>query len=257
MGRHWTGSARQISPLASYRSKSHIHGYTEGAVIPVLFTWPSRGELRLRAYTYDRESANYSRDALEELLGSLTGYPSVSEGSLLAHSMGNWVALEALRGRSIRGELAAARLKPDKLKSVLLVAPDVDVDVFRAQIQRMGSARPRIALFVSQDDEALGLSKTNLGRCAATGDIDPKLEPYRSELARDGIAIFDLTTLAKAGDDAHDRAFEDVTSVMGMIKQRFADEPAFWGRQLIGPHNRSGRCPGQIAEARRDSSPPG
>ncbi|MDH2352767.1 MULTISPECIES: alpha/beta hydrolase [unclassified Bradyrhizobium] len=205
-----------------YRFAQIVHD-SKVPVIPVLFTWPSRGELRLRAYTYDRESANYSRDALEELLGSLTAYPAVAEVSLLAHSMGNWVALEALRGRSIRGELAAARLKPDKLKNVLLVAPDVDVDVFRAQILRMGSARPRIALFVSQDDAALGLSKTIWGDVPRLGDIDPKLEPYRSELARDRIVTFDLTTLAKAGDDAHDRAFEDVTSVMGMIKQRLSE----------------------------------
>ncbi|MDE5464739.1 MULTISPECIES: alpha/beta hydrolase [unclassified Bradyrhizobium] len=205
-----------------YRFAQIVHD-SKAPVIPVLFTWPSRGELRLRAYTYDRESANYSRDALEELLSSLTAYPAVTEVSLLAHSMGNWVALEALRGRSIRQELAAARSKPDKLKNVLLVAPDVDVDVFRSQIQRMGSARPRIALFVSQDDEALGLSKTIWGDVPRLGDIDPKLEPYRSELARDRIVTFDLTTLAKAGDDAHDRAFEDVTSVMGMIKQRLSE----------------------------------
>jgi hypothetical protein len=29
---------------------------SKAPVIPVLFTWPSRGELRLRAYTYDRLS---------------------------------------------------------------------------------------------------------------------------------------------------------------------------------------------------------
>jgi hypothetical protein len=31
-----------------------------------------------------------------------------------------------------------------------------------------------------------------------------------------------LTRLATAGDDAHDRAFSDVTSVMGMIQQRLS-----------------------------------
>jgi esterase/lipase superfamily enzyme len=121
---------------------------SKAPVIPVLFTWPSRGELRLRAYTYDRESANYSRDALESLLGTLSSYPSVTEISLLAHSMGNWVALEALRGRSIRQTTASMR--NDKLKNALLVAPDVDVDVFRTQIERMGAARPRIAFCVSR-----------------------------------------------------------------------------------------------------------
>jgi len=39
--------------------------------------------------------------------------------------------------------------------------------------------------------------------------------------------VFDLTSLKSAGDDAHDRAFNDVTSVMDLIKQRFRD-----GQQL-------------------------
>jgi esterase/lipase superfamily enzyme len=112
----------------------------------------------------------------------------------------------------------------------MLVAPDVDVDVFRAQIQRMGAARPRIALFVSQDDSALSFSKTLSGGVPRLGDIDPSLEPYRSELEREKILVFDLTHLATAGDDAHARAFDDVTSVMGMIRQRLSDGQAMTDR---------------------------
>jgi esterase/lipase superfamily enzyme len=204
---------------AVYRFAQIVHD-SKVPVIPVLFTWPSRGEVRLRTYNYDRESANYSRDALESLLGMLTSYPVITEVNLLAHSMGNWVALEALRGRSIRGGQTAASINADKLKNAILVAPDVDVDVFRAQIQRMGAARPRIALFVSQDDSALRLSKTIADDAPRLGNIDPTQEPYRSELERDKILVFDLTHLATAGDDAHGRAFDDVTSVMGMIRQR-------------------------------------
>jgi esterase/lipase superfamily enzyme len=202
-------------------------------VIPVLFTWPSRGEVRLRAYTYDRESANYSRDALESLLNMLTSYPAITEVNMLAHSMGNWIALEALRGRSMRGSQTANSLKADKLKNAMLVAPDVDVDVFRMQIQRMGAARPRIALFVSQDDQALSLSKNIWGGVARLGDVDPTQEPYRSEFERDRILVFNLTGLASPGDDAHDRAFEDVTSVMGMIKRRLSDGQAMTDRGSI------------------------
>jgi esterase/lipase superfamily enzyme len=86
----------------------------------------------------------------------------------------------------------------------------------------MGAARPRIALFVSQDDDALSLSKTIWGDVPRLGDIDPAQEPYRTELGRDKILVFDLTRIATAGDDAHDRAFSDVTSVTGMIKQRLS-----------------------------------
>jgi esterase/lipase superfamily enzyme len=222
---------------AVYRFAQIVHD-AKLPVIPVLFTWPSRGEVRLRTYNYDRESASYSRDALESLLGTLTSHPGVTEVNLLAHSMGNWLALEALRGRSIRGGQTAASIKADKLKNAMLVAPDVDVDVFRAQIRRMGAARPRIALFVSQDDSALRLSRTIADDAPRLGNIDPTQEPYRSELERDKILVFDLTHLATAGDDAHGRAFDDVTSVMGMIRQRLSagqtmtDRGADIGEQL-------------------------
>jgi esterase/lipase superfamily enzyme len=167
---------------AVYRLAQIVHD-SRAPVIPVLFTWPSRGELRLRAYTYDRESATYSRDALESLLDMLTSYSSVGEVAVLAHSMGNWVALEALRGRAIRNRLAGT--KNDKLKDVVLMAPDVDVDVFRTQLQRMAVARPRMSLFVSQDDDALALSRTIWGDVTRLGDVNPQQEPYRTELAGD------------------------------------------------------------------------
>lgn len=202
---------------AVYRFAQIVHD-SKAPGIPVLFTWPSRGQLKLRAYTYDRESANYSRDALEELIDTLDHNPRVSEINILAHSMGNWVALEALRSRYIRPGPGV-----DKLKNVMLVAPDVDVDVFRTQIRRMGTKRPRFALFVSQDDQALALSKAIWGGSPRLGEVNPEQDPYRSELAQDQIEVFDLTSLRKAGDDAHDRAFSDVTSVVGMIKQRLRD----------------------------------
>jgi esterase/lipase superfamily enzyme len=174
--------------------------------------------------------ANYSRDALESLLNMLVSYPAITEVNLLAHLMENWIVLEALRGRSIRRGQTAGSIRADKLKNVMLVAPDVDVDVFRTQIQRMGNARPRIALFVSQDDQALSFSKNTWGGVARLGDVDPTQEPYRSEFERDGILVFDLTKLETPGDNAHDRAFEDVTSVVGMIRQRLTDGQAMTDR---------------------------
>ena len=196
---------------AVYRFAQIVHD-AKAPGIPVLFTWPSRGEIKLRAYTYDRESANYSRDAFEQLLATLAANPNVKEINIVAHSMGNWVTLEALRGMSIRGGKIGG-----KIKNVMLVAPDVDVDVFRTQIQRMGTARPRFALFVSQDDKALGLSQEIWGGVPRLGEINPAQEPYQSELKKENIEVFDLTKLR---GNAHDRAFEDITDVLVMIKDR-------------------------------------
>jgi len=196
---------------AVYRLAQIVHDSNVPA-IPVLFSWPSRGEVRLVAYAYDRESANYSHTALEQLLDTLSANPNVNEITVLAHSMGCVVALEALRA-------IHSRRFGDKVKNVLLVAPDVAVNDFQTEIQQLGHRRPRIALFISQDDGALKLSRTIAGGIQRLGDIDPQQEPYKTEFAREGIMVFDLSHL---DGEAHSRAFEDITSVMGMIKQRLA-----------------------------------
>ena len=109
-------------------------------------------------------------------------------------------------------------------KNVMLVAPDVDVDVFRTQIARMGPNRPRIALFVSQDDSALALSQTIWGGTPRLGEVNPAVEPYRTEFERDQILVFDLTKLKTTGDNAHSRAFDDITTVVSMIHERLGEE---------------------------------
>jgi esterase/lipase superfamily enzyme len=187
---------------------------SKAPVIPVLFSWPSRGLVSLAAYKDDIESANNSRSALQQLLGVIAHNRDVREVTVLCHSMGCWPALEGLRARSIHAG------KANKFKNVLLVAPDLDVAVFRAEVHQMGRPRPRIALFVSRDDQALKLSKSIWGGRARLGDADPEQEPYRAEFERDGIMVFDLTHLQ---GNAHSRAFEDVTSVMGMIERRLAE----------------------------------
>jgi len=61
--------------------------YDSGAdAAPILFTWPSRGSIF--EYGYDRESANFSRDALEETLRRIARDPGVGEITVMAHSMG-------------------------------------------------------------------------------------------------------------------------------------------------------------------------
>ena len=198
---------------AVYRLAQIVHD-SNAPAFPVLFSWPSRGQVRLIAYASDRESASDSRDALEQLLYTLSANPNVAEITVLAHSMGCAVTLEALRSKAMRSGRVG-----DKIKNVLLVAPDVGVDDFWSEIAQMGNRRPRIALFVSQDDRALRLSRALAGGVQRIGDINPDEEPNRSEFARRGILVFDLTHLE---GNAHSRAFEDVTSVMGMIERRLA-----------------------------------
>ena len=121
-----------------------------------------------------------------KILRWLSKNPQVGEVSVLAHSMGNWVTLEALRQMAIRD----GRVAP-KICNVILAAPDVDFDVAREQIRTMGPQKPNFTLLVSENDRALAASRKVWG-APRLGEINSSIEPYRSELASDKINVIDL-----------------------------------------------------------------
>ncbi|PXW52933.1 esterase/lipase superfamily enzyme [Chelatococcus asaccharovorans] len=198
---------------AVYRFAQIIHD-SNMDVTPVLFTWPSRGSVL--AYGYDRESSNYSRNALENLLQWMSRDPSVGEISILAHSMGNWVTLEALRQMAIRN----GRVSP-KIRNVMLAAPDVDVDVFRTQMADMGKDRPNFTLFVSQDDRALAVSRRVWGNVGRLGAVNPEVDPYKQEFIDYKFTVLDLTKL-RGGDSLNHGKFAESPEVVQLIGQRLA-----------------------------------
>lgn len=201
---------------AVYRFAQIVHD-SGAPVVPVLFTWPSRGSVL--AYGYDRESTAYSRNALESLLKGIARDPSVGEISVLAHSMGNSLALETLRQMAIRD----GRVTP-KVRNVLLAAPDVDVDLAREAISDMGprANRPSFTLFVSQDDRALAVSRRVWGSSARLGAINPDQEPYRTQLERADVTVLDLTKL-RAGDPLNHGKFAESPEVVQLIGKRLAE----------------------------------
>ena len=186
--------------------------------MPVLFTWPSRG--KLLAYPYDRESANFSRDGLENVLWFLQKHPQVKEIAILAHSMGNWVTIESLRQMAIRSGGIAS-----KIKSVMLAAPDVDIDVFQRQIVAIGDKRPPFVLFTSQNDKALVFSKRVWGSTERLGSVNPQQEPYQSMLKRDKITAIDLTN-TKSDDPLGHATFAESADVVRLIGTRLASGQA-------------------------------
>ena len=198
---------------AVFRFAQIVHD-SDAEVTPILFTWPSRASVF--AYGYDRESANLSRDAFEQLLVMLVRDPAVHEIDILAHSMGNFLAIETLRQMAIRH-----RLIPAKISNVMLAAPDVDVDVFRNEIADIGDPHPQFTLFASRDDKALALSRWIWGSDARLGAIDPKAEPYRSELAAEHVNVFDLTDI-KSADAANHSKFVNSPELVQIVGKRLA-----------------------------------
>lgn len=200
---------------AVYRFAQIVHDSKAGAA-PVLFTWPSGGSIF--DYNYDRESTMYSRNALETLLRMLAHDPRVHEVSVLAHSMGTWLAMESLRQMTIRD----GRVAP-KIQNVILASPDIDVDVFARQFRDLGKHHPDFTVFVAQDDRALAVSRIVAGNVNRLGQINPDIEPYRSAAEKAGITFIDLTSL-KAGDRAHHTKFAESPQIVQAIGTRLAGQ---------------------------------
>lgn len=179
---------------------------------PILFTWPSRAQLT--GYEYDKESTNYSRTALEQALRVLAQDPNVKDITILAHSMGTWLAMESLRQMGIRDGHVNA-----KIHDVILASPDIDIQVFAKQFAEMGKPAPKLTIFVSQDDRALAASSFITGNVSRLGAIDPSAEPYRSRLEQAGITALDLTKV-KAGDGLHHGKFAESPEIVQLIGQR-------------------------------------
>jgi esterase/lipase superfamily enzyme len=179
---------------------------------PLLFTWPSRG--RLLAYNYDKESANYSRDGLEALLRALSQSSSVTDVTILAHSMGNWLTMETLRQMAIRD-----RRLPGKIRNVVLAAADIDIDVFATQVARLGDKRPKFTAFIARDDDALLVSSAISGRIERLGALDPDNKQAFGLLRRYGIDVFDLSSV-KAGDTLGHNRFAESPDIVRFIGTR-------------------------------------
>jgi esterase/lipase superfamily enzyme len=200
---------------AVYRFAQIMHDSGADAA-PILFTWPSAG--KLFDYNYDRESTIYSRDGLETVLRFLAEDPQVSEVTVLAHSMGTWLAMESLRQMAIRD----GRVAP-KIKSVILASPDIDVDVFGRQFRDLGNRHPKFTVFVSRDDRALAVSRFVAGNVNRLGQIDPEAEPYRSEAMKDGISFIDLTKLKAPGGDLNHDKFATSPQIVRAIGTRLVN----------------------------------
>jgi len=198
---------------AVYRFAQITHD-SDATITPVLFTWPSRGNLL--EYGYDHESANFSRDELEHVLQFLSRDPNVGKISILAHSMGNWVTLEALRQMAIRNKGLSG-----KIKNVMMAAPDVDFDVFHRQILAMDAKPSLFTVFISRDDEALAVSRRVWGNKPRLGAVDKDSEPYRDQLDQKRITVVDLTNVESPDPLRHGK-FAQSPEVVRSIGARLA-----------------------------------
>ena len=202
---------------ARFRLAQNVHdgGFTG---VPVLFTWPSRSQIL--AYGSDKESATASRDPLEKMLQDISATPGVGRVHILAHSMGTWLAMEALRQSGIAGR---ADLN-GRIGEVMLAAPDIDVDVFRAQMARVGKAA-RVSVFAQADDRALSVSSTLAGSRTRLGALDLDNKEHRDELNGLNVRVYDLKGAVGTSDFFRHGTFAEAPNVVRTIGAQMAETP--------------------------------
>ncbi len=155
----------------------------------ILFAWPSRGATSL--YVADRESSTYSRDYLERLLLDVAGLPEVRQINLMAHSLGNWPVMEVLRQARMKGHVSFR----GKLAEVILAAPDLDVGVFRTQLESVGRLPRPLTLIVSRDDNALALARALAGGIDRVGSADLTDPQVLEAIQRYNLRVIDITNV--------------------------------------------------------------
>lgn len=112
----------QVSGFLEHEER--FHGTT------ISFDWWSLGQTT--KYPYDLQSANFARDNLSWLLYGLASDRNVRHINIVAHSMGCWLTMEALRQTAFIG--AERSFVLDKIFKINLVEADIDEDVFDKQM---------------------------------------------------------------------------------------------------------------------------
>lgn len=148
---------------STYRTAQLAHDLDVDATL-VHYAWPSRASAL--GYVYDRDSAIFGRDALEQLIRDVES-SGTRRFVLVGHSMGCFLVMETLRQIAISGD----RRILDRIAGVILLSPDIDIDVFREQASRIGELPQPFIIFTSQRDKALRLSARITGEPDRLGNL--------------------------------------------------------------------------------------
>lgn len=169
---------------AMYRAAQINHDF-DGENPLVLFSWQSAGAAK--GYVYDRDSVLIARDDLEQVLKSLTSGGN-DKVFLFAHSLGAHLTMEVLRQASLKGD---QRLL-SRISGVVLMSPDLDIDLFKRQVASIGELPQPFMIFTVQNDKALGLSALITGKQPRLGLLGSAEEVHGL-----GVTVVDFTALAQ------------------------------------------------------------
>jgi len=147
----------------------------------MMFSWPSKAGLF--DYVSDRESAMWSRDALDQVLSALIASPNVRRVHVVAHSIGTMLTMETLRQLYARRGAVAAR----KIGAIICASPDIDMDVFASSVKRIGPLAKKITVITAANDRALAVASFIAGGVKRVGAAE------KEALEKMGLQVVDAS----------------------------------------------------------------
>lgn len=171
-----------------YRHAQMVHDFRSPGV-SVSYAWPSAGNTT--SYGYDRESALFARDGLEEVL-ELLSRSTAERIVLVGHSMGTVIVMETVRQVAIRGSDHVL----DVIQGVVLLAPDIDAELFETEVRSLAPRVLPIYVSVSARDRALRVSGLLRGQAERLGSLT---DTTRVAMLP-GVVVLDVTDIQGSGD---------------------------------------------------------
>lgn len=186
---------------AVYQVTQFTHDF--GVTTPtVLFSWPSAG--LFVGYVHDRDSALISRNALEDLLLALS--QDGRRVMLVGHSMGGYLVMETLRQMSLRGVDVHRRIN-----GVVLIAPDIDGELFQEQAGDIGRLPDPFVLLVAEQDSALQAASLLTGRRPRLGK-----QTDRSIVGDLPVSVIDVSRVAAPEGNTHSIAITSPPAIRAL-----------------------------------------
>jgi esterase/lipase superfamily enzyme len=192
----------------------------------VQYAWPSAASAL--GYLTDRDSATFAKAGLADLIRQVDA-AGAREITIVAHSMGAFLTMEALQ----QVALSDRRLL-DRIGGVVLISPDIDIDVFRTQAQTIGELPQPFIIFTSEADRVLRLSARLTGQTDRLGTL--------ADITRvDDLELALLDSTAFDAGSGHFNAAESPALIR--ILERFSEVRGAYDGDAAG---RIGLLPGAV-----------
>jgi len=184
----------------------------------VLFSWPSDGSIT--NYTHDEADLYWSVDPLRGILRDMIDRFGTGKVNVVGHSLGTRGVMLAL----VR--LAKAQQGNEPLvNQVVLIAPDIDVGIFKQYLPVIRPLARNITVYVSSNDSPLALSRQVHGY-PRLGEAGEHLQGLT------GIEIIDISDIPMRAPSGHVYHLNQNIVVDDLVQLLNENRPAAQRRNL-------------------------